>query len=396
MISLFKVFMAPEAIQLCNDTLQSGMLTQANKVQEYEAELRLFLSQPHVTTVNSATSGLTIVLRMLQHPTDTWPGFSFEDDHVLSCPLTCAATNWPCLSHGMSLRWVDVTKNGVHIDLIDLEQKLNSHSKVIMIVHIFGVLVNMVELQHILDRFEITYGFRPMVVEDCAQAFGAKMGRLQPNNFRVYSTQAIKHLTTGDGGFIISPCQHWEDKAKLLRWYGISREQNNTGTKDSRSDSNIVEFGYKMHMNDINASIGIGNIHSIQPIIDSHAHNGSLLYNFVDEMLVNICNVHSTGTENESVWWVFPFILESQQDIKDDFIGFCKERNVASSQVHFRNDTHTVVEKFTTMLPHLDKVEHKYMCIPCGWWVSEVDIEHIKQTLLEWDLGTKRFNKLKE
>ena len=72
-------------------------------------------------------------------------------------------------------------------------------------------------------------------------------------NLATFSFQAIKHITSVDGGMIACLDQSFYRRAKLLRWYGIDRESNR---KDFRCEADIAEVGFKYHMNDL-SSIGI-------------------------------------------------------------------------------------------------------------------------------------------
>ena len=109
----------------------------------------------------------------------------------------------------------------------------------------------------------VSHAFKPAVIEDCAHAFGStyknqKLGN--HGNICTFSFQAIKHLTCGDGGMIVVPHQELHRRSKLMRWYGIDRENNK---KDFRCETDIMEWGFKFHMNDINATIGIENLKNI-------------------------------------------------------------------------------------------------------------------------------------
>ena len=88
--------------------------------------------------------------------------------------------------------------------------------------------VDLDELDKICEEHKSKFGFKPMVVEDCAHAFGAEFNNKKLSNHGnicVYSTQAIKHLTTVDGGIITLPNKSLYERCKLLRWFGIDRDR---------------------------------------------------------------------------------------------------------------------------------------------------------------------------
>ena len=105
-IPLFKVFMAPpsELDGPVTQVLHSGFVTQGPKVEEFESQMRTFLQSRFVLSLNSATSGIHLALHMLKKKDGPdqghWPGLVEHVDEVLTCPLTCTATNWPILANG--------------------------------------------------------------------------------------------------------------------------------------------------------------------------------------------------------------------------------------------------------------------------------------------------------
>jgi dTDP-4-amino-4,6-dideoxygalactose transaminase len=184
MIPLFKVFMNNNMEPVLN-TLNSGMITQSQKVEEFESKLKEWFDYKNILTVNSATSGLTLALRLLNLK---------EGDEVLCTPLTCFATTCSVLANKLKIKWVDVDVNTCNMDLDDLKYKISSSTKAILVVHWGGSPIDLDKLKNIAGDIPI--------IEDCAHAFGAEYNGKKigcHENIAVFSLQAIKHLTTGDG-----------------------------------------------------------------------------------------------------------------------------------------------------------------------------------------------------
>jgi len=365
MLPLFKVFMSETAKKAVNEVLDSGFIGQGPKVEEFESLLKEFIGNDYVSTTNAATSAEHLALRLAK-------GFGVEDgDEVLASPLTCTATNWPILANNLKIKWVDVSSDNLNMDLDDLERKITSSTKVIFLVHWGGYPVNLDRVENIVDKTEAMYGFRPIVIEDCAHAIGSSF-KGKPigshGNFCTFSFQAIKHLTTGDGGMLVCPNSEYHRRAKLLRWYGIDRDSNK---KDFRCEADISEWGYKFHMNDIAAAIGIENIKELNTNIDLHKDNAK----FYDLELSNIDGVTPMKREegSESSFWIYSFLV----DRKDDFMKHMKEQEIMVSQVHERNDIHSCVKEFKSHLPSLDKITPKLISIPVGWWITHEEREYI-------------------
>jgi len=264
MIPLFKVAMNPEADKAVSKVLQSGFIGQGEVVEEFERQLKERFKNEYLVTVNSGTSALQLALRLIKdkHP---------NKKYIISTPLTCTATNWAILAAGFEIIWADIDPNTLNIHPLSVQACQTDEVAAVMVVHWGGAAADVKWIKALtgLD-----------IIEDCAHAFGSTYRNEDilvgnSGNYCCFSFQAIKHLTTGDGGMLILPSEYDYKKAKLLRWYGIDREGDR---KDFRCEAPIKDWGYKFHMNDINAAIGIENLKIVDDNIDKHFDN-ALYYN---------------------------------------------------------------------------------------------------------------------
>ena len=204
-IPLFKVFMSEAASENVSDILSSGYITQGPEVDKFENVLINYFNNENVVTTNSATSALHLVFHMLKEYGlgENKIKIETEQDHVLTTPLTCTATNWPIVANNINLKWVDVDPSSCNMSLDSLEDKLNKNTKAVLVVHWGGYPVDLERLQSIQNNFNEKYGFKFVIIEDSAHAFGTNaFGRQIGNtgNISTFSFQAIKHLTSVDGG----------------------------------------------------------------------------------------------------------------------------------------------------------------------------------------------------
>jgi dTDP-4-amino-4,6-dideoxygalactose transaminase len=383
-LPLFKVFMSSDVIKPLNDVILSGFITQGPNVEKFEDKLKEYFNNKHILTLNSATSGLTLALRLLidEDKDDEWTGFNKETDYVLSPALTCFATNASILANNCKIKWLDTDNTNANISIEDLRNKLDKNTKIVLFVHWGGYPVDLDAIKQLQEEHYTKYGYRFRVIEDCAHAFGAtykgkKLGN--HDNICVFSLQAIKHLTTGDGGLIILPNEKIYDRAKLLRWFGIDRDKRNYNRKDFRLENDIVEWGYKFHMNDINATIGIYNLPHIDGLLSKDRYNNQYLY----ENLKNISDItlFENKDDRESSCWLFTMKVKR----KNNFIEKMKEYGITTSQVHNRNDLNTCVSEYTCELPNINELEKELICIPVGWWLTQSDLDYmIEKIKLGW------------
>jgi len=209
------------------------------------------------------------------------------------------------------------------------------------------------------------------VIEDAAHALGARYGGRPIGAFSEYtmfSLQAIKHMTTIDGGMLV--CKDLGDLAKgrTLRWFGIDRQA-------SRTEVDVTSVGYKYHMNNVNATIGLVQLEHIRPVIDRHISNGR----YFDTALRGIKGLEVCAWDKnaEPSYWFYTVLAER----RDDLSRYLTEKGIGNSQCHKRNDLHSVFAKSRCDLPGLDSFYSHMLHIPCGWWVSDEDREYIADTI---------------
>ncbi len=383
-IPLFKVFMAPTAADEVAKVLNSGFIGQGPKVEEFETHLSNHFSVPknNLLTFNSATSAEHLIYHLLKkrsrltttndwgQSVEYWPGIQ-EGDEVLTTALTCTATNWPILANGLKLKWVDVDPTTMNMSLTDLKNKLSAKTKIVTVVHWGGYPVDLFELEKIRVDFAKKYGFKFIVVDDSAHAIGSKLDGKKIGTFdtiTTFSLQAIKHITSVDGGFWISPYDEINQRGKLQRWYGIDREGPRT---DFRCENDVLEYGFKFHMNDINATVGIENLKHFTSILSAHKSNGQ----YYNQALQNVDGVRllENDSRKESAFWLYTMRVDN----RNDFMKYMSEKGISTSRVHERNDKHTCVSEFITDLPNVDEVVKDMICIPVGHWVTQEDREYI-------------------
>ena len=155
-------------------------------------------------------------------------------------------------------------------------------------------------------------------------------------------------------------------RAKLLRWYGIDREDRNC---------DIDECGFKYHMNDVNAAIGLANIDMSKHLVLKHQAN-SMVY---DQQLKDITGlkVLQRTKNHESSCWLYTMLVERRAE----FMLKMLENGIEAKPVHKRNDQYKCVDYLKQPLPRLDSVYDSIVHIPVGWWLTADEQNHIINTI---------------
>lgn len=349
MISLFKVAMSPEAPARVAEVLASGYIGQGEQVERFEAALAdlLDLSAPPLTT-NSCTSAIDLALHLI----GVGPG-----DEVITTPVTCTATNSPIVTRGAIPVWADVNPLTGLIDPLDVAYKVTERTKAIIAVDWGGALCN-------YDALKVLH---LPIIQDAAHSLTAGIG----GDYVCWSFQAIKHLTTGDGGALWCPPEQME-RARLLRWYGLDRRSK----ADFRCEQNITEVGYKYHMNDIAAAIGLANIRGVRGRIAAHRLNA----HHYDQTLGSPDVYCQDPPDPRSPAWLYTLLVEDRAG----FIAHMADRGVACSPVHARNDTHAAFHFPNGPLPGVDHFASRNVAIPVGWWLTMDERRQVVEAVHAW------------
>lgn len=373
MIPVFKVAMADDAAERVAQVVRSGVLEHGPRAAQFEAELGGRLGSERVVAVNCATSGLHLALHLISGRGRSATPAPLPRDEVLSTPLTFEGTTWPVLGNGLRVRWLDTDPTTLNLDLDDLERKLTPRTLAILVVHWLGCPVNLPRLNEILDRFEAAHGHRPAVVEDCAQAWGARIEG-QPlggsGNIAVYSFHAVKLLTAGGGGALVLPDEDLYQRALRTRWLGIDRADDRT-----RGNYDVREWGYRFPISEINAEIGLANLAHIDGLVAKQQVNAE----FYDLALPGTPGISTTRRSqgHESAFWAYPVLV----DRREEFMDALETAGIGTSIVSRRNDALSVMSDCAEPLPGLDSVYERLCYIPVGWWVSDRDRQHIVDTI---------------
>jgi perosamine synthetase len=372
-IPLFKVFMSPTVKQAVNDVLFSGYIGEGAKVIEFEEQLSNLLTNSKLLSTNSGTSALHLAYHMALYPETKQYGNIDQQAEIITTPITCTATNTPILNHGAKIVWADVDPITGNIDPQDIRQKITNKTKAITMVHWGGNPCDIDAIKQIAAEHNIK------VIEDAAHSLGS-LYKNQPigthSDYTAFSFQAIKHLTTVDGGCLAVNNDDDYKRGKLLRWYGIDREVKEG--VDLRCELDVSEAGYKFHMNDVAATIGLENLRTIDELLNKHRDNAD----YYNTVFADRQNITITPHNNDSspAYWLYTIHVNN----RDEFMQNMLNSGITVSKVHARNDTHSMFKSFQCNLPNADKFNNSHICIPVGWWLTKEDREYIADKAIKY------------
>ena len=367
LIPLFRVHMPPEEelLPALRDVLYSGQVGQGPKVEEFEAALAPVAGNRNVLAVNSGTSALQLALRLA----------GARGGSVVTTPMTCAATVLPVLAEGARPVWADIDPATGNIDPLDAERKLAPDTRAVLAVHWGGQPCDMTALMDLGARHGI-----PVIV-DAAHALGAQWAGEPVGSpaadFTCFSLQAIKHITTIDGGILTTRDAGNYRRGKLLRWYGIDRDAEQA---DARVAADIGDWGYKFHMNDVAATIGLAQLRHLPGILAAHRGNAA----FYDDVLCGLVQAAPARRYSEGAWWLYTLLWRDGGQ-RAAFQAFMRAAGIQVSRVHGRLNRLTCFREYAAgPLPGVDEFFERECCIPVHWALTEADRRAVAGAVTEF------------
>jgi UDP-2-acetamido-2-deoxy-ribo-hexuluronate aminotransferase len=198
-----------EVLRCINDILESSHYILGENVKKFEDDIKSYLGVSEAIGVASGTDALHLALKAL----DITHG-----DEVITTPFTFFATVEAILYVCAKPVFVDIDENTYNIDPDKIEEKITPRTKAIIPVHIFGCPADMIKINEIAQK----YGLK--IIEDAAQAFGAKIGDKKIGTFgdiACFSFYPSKNLGCfGDGGMVVTNNPEIADKIRILRNHG--------------------------------------------------------------------------------------------------------------------------------------------------------------------------------
>ena len=338
--------------------LYSGHVAEGPKVQEFEARFaaQFGLSNPVATSSGSAALHLALLLAGVQ------PG-----DEVISTAMTAEPTNTVILQTGAVPVFADVDTAHGNLSPAAVKQAITPKTRAIVVVHYAGYPADMAALQALARQ----HGLK--LIEDCAHALGAQAaGRPVGTwgDYALFSFQAIKHLTTVDGGMLTLADAAQLALARQLRWFGLTRGV-------PRTEVNIQTPGFKYNMNSVTATFGLLQLDEIDMRIQAHIANAEF-YNARFAAAAHVRPAAFLPGDRPS-YWLYTLLCEDSGRVERHL----NAHGVTASKLHRPNHYHSVFQPTRHPLSGTETFYERLLHIPCGWWLAPGERERIAELVME-------------
>ena len=253
-VPLQRPYLPQRALRNFADTLESGWWGYGPKTQEFERRFAALVGTRFAVAVSSASAGQDLVLKALGH----------KQGNVVSPTISFATTASVPLWNGLENRLVDVVAHNLTIDPQDCVDHVDDQTRAVICVHLAGSLADVASIKGSTGAF---------IVEDCAHLVPSQ-GYRQIGEVAVWSFQATKIISCGDGGMITLNDEDLFAKLRSLSWFGIPSTLDRVGTSSSSPhsyswDYEISNLGYKAYMNDLTATLGMAQLDDLDRHLSS-------------------------------------------------------------------------------------------------------------------------------
>ena len=357
-MDFFHTHVSSRAIELATDVLRSGWLSEGRKAKQFEAALESRLAVRNPVAVNSGTSALHLALALC----GVGPG-----DEVILPAQTFVATGTVILMQGATPVFADIDPLTGNISPKSIREKITPRTKAVMPVHWSGYPCDLKEIQETAAAHGLS------VIEDAAHALGATyqgqtIGSI--SRFTAFSFQAIKHLTTGDGGALCCSDDTDARAAMARRWFGIDRVDSKPSILGERQ-YDIGAVGYKYHMNDLAAAVGLGNLEDFPDRLVRRQQIGA----YYRKQLADVPGLQLLRLDDDRThaYWLFTVLVER----RENFIRELASRGIPASVVHLRIDHNSVFGGLRDDLPGQTEFNGRQVAIPLHEGLSDDNVEAV-------------------
>ncbi len=361
-IPVYTTYIHSSAKTLVNKTLESTFISEGKKVKEFEEQLSKKLAIINPVALNSGTTALHLAMVLA--------GIK-EGDEVICPAQSFVSTALVVVQQGAKPVFADIKYETGNIDPASVLNKITDRSKAIICVHWGGMPCDMDEIHAIAKKHNL------IVVEDAAHAPGATYkGKFvgSMSDYTCFSFQAIKHVTTGDGGALACLNPEKAREAFTRRWFGIDRASSKPSILGERQ-YDISLLGFKYHLNDYGAALGLANLTDIRERLE-WLRQKAIYYR---EQLTKVPGIQlwECPLDRESAWWLFGIHVEQ----RINFIKALAERGVTASVVHQRIDRNSIFGGVDKSLVNQNKFEETQVHIPLHSCMNDEQIVQVVEAI---------------
>lgn len=346
-----------------NECIDTGWISSEGPfVERFEKEMAAYVGREFATACANGSAALDIAVKALELK---------NGDEVIMPSFTIISCAQSLVMQGITPVLVDSDLHTFNMNAEEIEAKITPKTKAIMMVHIYGLTVDIDPILALAKKYNLK------IIEDAAQMHGQEYKGKKCGSFgdiSIFSFYPNKHITTGEGGMVLTNDEHLDKRAKSLRNLCFS---SNRFVHE--------ELGWNYRMTNMQAALGVAQLEQIDAIV----HKKRVIGNRYNELLkdINTINLPIPKTSYcENIYWVYAITLKdeykkSAKEIMDELAQY----KIGTRPFFYPMHQQPVFNKMGLFLnihlPNSEKLYEKGFYIPSGLALTQEDIKKVSDVL---------------
>jgi UDP-4-amino-4,6-dideoxy-N-acetyl-beta-L-altrosamine transaminase len=298
--------------------LKSDWITTGPKIAEFEDALSSYIGCKYAVAVNSGTSALDIAVQTLNLPAGS---------EVITTPFTFVGTSNAILYNNLQPVFADIKKGTRNINPDDVRKKITDKTKAIIYVDYAGQPCDIEELKEIAEEHDL------YLIEDACHAIGAESTGKKIGNFAdmtVFSFHPVKHITTGEGGAVVTNNKEFYDRLKILRNHGIDKSALDRFGSEAGWAYDLKLLGRNYRITDFQAALGISQLKKLDIFIKRRWE----IVQMYNEAFADIPEIETPVVLPyvKPAWHIYTILLNGMD--RDKFFSKMREKGIGVN-VHY-------------------------------------------------------------
>lgn len=372
LIPVLQPSIGQEEIDAVAEVMRSGWLGLGPRTEEFEKAFSAYTGNRFSVALNSGTAALHLAMDAL----DLVPG-----DEVIVPSITFISTIHAVSYVGATPVFADIEPDTMNLSVLDIERKITDKTKAIIVVHLAGHPCDMDAIHELAQSKGIK------VVEDAAHACGAEykgrpIGSI--SDLTCFSFHAVKNLTCGEGGAITCNTEWMYRKFREMRWVGISRDTwiRSSAEKVYAWQYFVDKVGYKYHMNDLQAAMGIVQLKKLDAL---NGRRREIANNYRNELKeIPWIELPQEQPYARSSWHLFQIKLPEEKQ-RDRLIAHLQESNIASGVHYYPCHLHPCYMHLKAIVPVSSEIWKRILTLPIHPNITDQDMDRIIDCLRQFN-----------
>lgn len=369
MIKVAQGLLEQEELDLVKEAFDYGYFGHAQKVEEFERQVAAVcqVEPEQVAAVNNCTNAIFLALLAA----GIGPG-----DEVLVPSLTFVATFQAVSMTGATPVACDVRPEDLSIDVADVEARITPRTRAVIPVHYCGHICDMDALLALADKYHLR------VLEDAAHCFGGSYHGKPVGSYgdiTCFSFDSIKVISCGEGGAIVARDKDLIAQIKLQRLLSMNKQDHPIAPNGVQMDYEVAMAGYRCHMSNINAAIGLAQIQKLPRFIQRRR---------------DICRMYQDGLKDvpfirfldmdyqEMV--PFMFVVRIADGKRDALKEYLRAHDIESAIKYVPSHLFAYYKDHSADCPVTDQAFAEILELPLHCRLSDEDVQYVVDTIVHF------------